>query len=333
MKRNIKTLLILLSVLLTITLYVPAGGSKEQGDKSKALDFPKRPIEIVVPFGPGGSSDMMTRQVASIMTKIVGKPVNVVNRAGGGGIDGMVYVAKAPADGYTLLQITPSHAIATALGRPNADLLKDFDPVANFQIDIQCFGVAKNSKFKSLDDILEYAKANPGKVKIGGTSPGGLDEYMANGFAKAAGVQFLYVPYNAAAETKAAVLGGEIDIYQDKVISFLTMVRADQIRPIVVLNNKRLDMIEELKNVPCSVEKGIQFTQGSWRGFAVRKGTPQPIRDYLAEVIKKVYESPEYREASKRDMSDIIPGYIGPKEYGEMWVSEIAKFKEILGKK
>jgi len=333
MKLRVSSLLIISFLIFASLFQVQAGGSKEQIEKSKALDFPKRPIEIVVPFGPGGSSDMMTRQVASIMTKIVNKPVNVVNRAGGGGIDGMVYVAKAPADGYTILQITPSHAIATALGRPNADLLRDFEPIANFQIDIQCFGVSKNSKFKSLEDILEYARANPGKVKIGGTSPGGLDEYMANGFAKAAGVQFLYVPYNAASETKAAVLGGEIDIYQDKVLSFLTMVRADQIRPIVVLHHKRLEMIEELKNVPCALEKGINFTQGSWRGFAVRKGTPQQIRDYLSEAIKKVYESSEYKEASKKDMSDIIPGYIGPKEYGEMWVSEIAKFKEILGKK
>lgn len=310
----------------------PVEVEKEAEKEAVVLDYPKRAIEIVVPFGPGGSADIMTRQVANIMGNYVDKPVNVINKAGGGGVDGMVYVAQAPADGYTILQITPSHAIAEAISRPNANLSSEFEPIANFQKDIQVFGVAKNSQFNTIDELLEYAKANPGKLKIGGTSPGGLDDYMANGFAEAAGVQFTYVPYNSASETKAAVLGGEIDIYQDKIISFMTMVQGGEVKPLVVLHDERLEMIDELKDTPCSVEKGIDFTQGSWRGFAVKKGTSQEIKDYLTDVIDKVYNSAEYREAAEKDMSDIIPGYIGPEEYGEMWISEIAKFKAILAK-
>lgn len=101
--------------------------------KEAGLDYPKRAIEIVVPFGPGGSADIMTRQLATWMGDYVDKPINVINKAGSGGVDGMVYVAQAPADGYTILQITPSHAIAEAVGRPNANLTGDFEPIANFQ--------------------------------------------------------------------------------------------------------------------------------------------------------------------------------------------------------
>lgn len=319
-------------LVIAMGLTVAACSQKPTTESKPAVDYPKRAIEIVVPFGPGGSADIMTRQVANLMGNFVDKPVNVVNKAGGGGVDGMVYVAQAPADGYTILQITPSHAIAEALSRPNASLSGDFEPIANFQKDIQVFGVSKDSPFNTLEDLIAYAKANPGKLKIGGTSPGGLDDYMANGFAEAAGIELTYVPYNSASETKAAALGGEIDIYQDKVISFLTMVQSGEIKPLVVLHDVRLDMIPELKDTPCTVEKKIDFTQGSWRGFAVKKGTPQEIKDYLTDVIQKVYNSTEYVDASKKDMSNIIPGYIGQKEYGDMWVKEIAKFKAILAK-
>ncbi|MDF2592497.1 MAG: hypothetical protein K0S75_1963 [Clostridia bacterium] len=334
-----RLLVLLLSAIMVFSLAAcskgaeekPSGEQTQTGD-TKELDYPKRAIEIVVPFGAGGSADSMTRTAANLMGNYIDKPINVINKAGGGGVDGMVYVAQAPADGYTILQITPSHSIAEALERPNASLTGDFEPIANFQKDIQVFGVSKDSKFKTIDELLEYAKANPGELKIGGTSPGGLDDYMANGFAEAAGVEITYVPYNSAAETKAAVLGGEIDIYQDKVLSFNTMVKSGEVRPLVVLHNERLTMVEELKDTPCTVEKGINFTQGSWRGFAVKKGTPQEIKDYLEEVIEKVYNSKEYRAIADKEMSDIIPGYVGQKEYGEMWKSEVAKFKEILVK-
>lgn len=334
MKRVISILII---VVLIFSL-VACGNSNNSGSDDKgnndkaALDYPKRAIEIIVPFGAGGSADMMTRQLANMMGDYVDKPVNVINKAGSGGVDGMNYVAQAPADGYTVLQITPSHAIAEALERPNADLTGGFEPIANFQKDIQLFGVAKDSPFNTIDEVLEYAKENPGKLKIGGTSPGGLDNYMADGFAEEAGIELTYVPYNSAAETKAAVLGGELDIYQDKVISFLTMVRSGDIKPLVVLHDERLEMIDELKDVPTTVEKGINFTQGSWRGFAVKAGTPQEIKDYLEDVIEKVYNSDVYREAAEKDMSDIIPGFIGQEEYGQMWKDEIAKFKKILVK-
>ena len=254
-----------LVLFMFVSINAFSEGNQEQNGTSS--NYPKRPIEIVVPFGAGGSSDLMSRQVAQIMENYVDVPVNVINKPGGGGIDGMVYAKNMPNDGYTILQITPSHAIATALGRPNADLLNDFIPIANFQQDIVCFGVAKDSPIQNLDEMIDYARNNPGKLKIGGTSPGGLDDFIINGFSEEAGIQLLYVPYKSAAQTKAAVLGGEIDLYQDKLISFLSMVKSGDIRPLVVLHSERVKGFQELTDIPCSVEKGIDFTQGSWRGL------------------------------------------------------------------
>lgn len=327
-----KTMLGLLPIIVLMFTSVSAYSAGQADTGVPGSDYPKRPIEIIVPFGAGGSSDLMSRQVANIMKNYVDIPVKVINKPGAGGIDGMVYVKNAPNDGYTILQITPSHAIATAVGRPNADLIGDFEPIANFQVDIVCFGVAKDSPIQNLEDMLDYAKANPGKLKIGGTSPGGLDDFIINGFSREAGIEMLYIPYKSSAQTKAAVLGGEIDIYQDKLISFLSMVKSGDIRPLVILNETRIIGFSELEDVPSSVEKGINFTQGSWRGYAVRKGTPSEVRDFLSDIIKKVYLSEEYLTASEKSMSNIIPGFIDQQQYGKMWVSEIGRFREILVK-
>lgn len=328
-----RTILLVSLIVLVGSIALFAAGSGETNASSVASGYPKRVIEMVVPFGPGGSADLMARTVAQLMNKYIDKPVNVINKAGGGSITGMMYVFEQPADGYTLLEITPSVPIIEALKKAPISFSEHFVPIGNFQVDIQSFAInKKNTKFSNLDEMLAYAKKNPGKVTIGGTSPGGLDDYIAQGFADAAGIELLYIPYNSAAETKSALLGGEIDIYQDKLISFLQMLQSDDVLPIVTLYNRRLLEVEEMKDVPSSVEKGINFTQGSWRGYAVKKGTPQDIVDFLEDLLKKVYDSPEYKEKAEQDRSDIIPGYINAEDYGKLWASELNGFKKIFKK-
>ena len=327
-------------VALCATLLVVSGCSRSDDSQNQsggggraAQNFPRRAIEMVVPFGPGGSSDIMSRSVAQLMTGFVGRPVNVVNRAGGGTIEGMMYVFGQPADGYTLLQITPTMPIVEAQGRAPINFSEQFVPIGNFQIDIQCFAVSKNNRnYQTLEEMIAYAKNNPGRVRVGGTSPGGLDEYIARGFGEAAGIELLYVPYNSAAETKTALLGGEIDVYQDKLISFLQMLQGDDVVPIVTLYYRRLTEVPEMADIPCTVEKGINFTQGSWRGYAVRRGTPPEIVNFLEELLKKCYDSPEYKAIAATDMSDIIPGYMNAAEFGAFIQAELMGFKKIFGR-
>jgi putative tricarboxylic transport membrane protein len=177
MKRSFSRLAAAVSAVVAVSaVSVHAEGAKDSGGAGK-LNFPRRAIEMVVPFGPGGSSDMMTRTVAQLMKKYIDKPINVVNKAGGGTTDGMVYANGQEADGHTILQVTPSLPIIEAQNRAPVKFSENFIPIGNFQIDIQSFGVsAKNRNFKTLEEMIAYAKANPGKVKIGGTSPGGLDD-------------------------------------------------------------------------------------------------------------------------------------------------------------
>lgn len=240
---------IVLAILLAFTVMLVAcgKGGDPQPQAGKKTDFPKRPVEMVIPFGAGGASDIFARQYAQIAEKYLGKSITAINKGGAGTIEGLAYAFSAPADGYTILEITPSLLIVEAQNKTTVKFRKEFEPLLKVQNDIVSFGVKADSKFKTIDELIAFAKQNPKKIKIGGLSPGGLDEYIAKGFARAAGIELTYVPYKSGSEVKAAVLGGEIDVYQDKLVSFLPLVASKDIRPLIVFNEKKLDTVPEIK--------------------------------------------------------------------------------------
>ena len=296
---------------------------------ASAQNYPRRPVEMVIPFGTGGASDIFARQYSEIASKYLGKPLVAVNKGGAGTIEGLLYAFGAPADGYTIMEITPSLLIVEAQNKSSVKFRKEFEPIMKVQSDVVLFGVAAKSPHKTIDDLLAFAKANPKKLKIGGLSPGGLDDYIANGFARAAGIQWTYVPYKSGSELKAAVLGGELDVYQDKLISFMSLASGGDIKPLVVLNDKRLG-VPELKEVPSSVEKKINFTQGSWRGFVVRKDTPPPVKKIIIDAFQKAYDDPAYKEMEKKEMTNLIPGYMKADEFRKSWDTEFDAYAVIF---
>lgn len=297
--------------------------------RESSPDFPRHPLEVVIPFGTGGASDIFARQYAQIVSDYLGTSLVAINKSGAGTIEGLLYAVNAPADGYTILEITPSLLIVEAQNKSSVKFRSEFEPLLKVQNDIVLFGVAANSPHQSLDDLLAFARENPGSLKIGGLSPGGLDNYIASGFARAADIQWTYVPYKSGAELKAAVLGGELDIYQDKLISFMGLVSSGDVRPLVVLNETRLD-VPELRDVPASLEKGINFTQGSWRGFSIRKGTPPEIRQLLIEAFQKAYADPQYKEMEEREMTNLVPGYMDADMFSKAWDMEFENFSTIF---
>lgn len=315
--RKLITMAILTAVMATLV------GS------ASAQNYPRRPVEMVIPFGTGGASDIFARQYSEIASKYLGKPLVAVNKGGAGTIEGLLYAFGAPADGYTIMEITPSLLIVEAQNKSSVKFRKEFEPIMKVQSDVVLFGVAAKSPHKTIDDLISFAKANPKKLKIGGLSPGGLDDYIANGFARAAGIQWTYVPYKSGSELKAAVLGGELDVYQDKLISFMSLASGGDIKPLVVLNDKRLE-VPELKDVPSSVEKKVNFTQGSWRGFVVRKDTPPPVKKIIIDAFQKAYDDPAYKEMEKKEMTNLIPGYMKADEFRKSWDTEFDAYAVIF---
>ncbi|MEE4314195.1 MAG: tripartite tricarboxylate transporter substrate binding protein [Desulfofustis sp.] len=288
--------------------------------------YPERPIEVVVQYGAGGGSDNFVRNLMMPAAEILGVNINVTNMTGGAGVKASKYVLAQPADGYTIYNFSPEQLINTVLGRENYS--EEFAPLVQVQQDMSMFYVNPDNKnFQTAEELIAYAKANPGKVQFTGTTPTSPDEIIIMRFAKAAGIDVKYVPFDKAPKSHAAVLGGHLDVLHEEPGSVISLIEAKKLIPIIVFNDKRLD---KFPDVPTSVELGIDITSGRWRGLAVKKGTPQPIIDYLAESLKKAADSESYQKYQAAALLDQRPGWKGPEEFGKFWEEEFQANKEIL---
>lgn len=301
-----------LSLAIAGLLGLALVGCGDKASDSSSADkevYPQRPVELVIPFGEGGASDIFARKFSEMMTKRLPQPIQPVNKKGSGGLKGMIYAAQQNNDGYTILEITPSHVIADVMDKsPEVKLLRDFEPLARIQSDIYILGVPKTSKFASFEELVEYGKTNI--VTFAGISPGGLDDMTLTALADATGIKIRFIPYKSGSEVKAAVLGGEVDIYLDKVISAINYIKDGSVRPILVLNDKRIDKIDEFKEIPSSVELGYNVTIGSWRGFVVKKGVPSDIKALLIKTMNEVYNSQEYQKFAELNLVNIREGFL-----------------------
>jgi putative tricarboxylic transport membrane protein len=290
----------------------------------KPSNYPTRPIEVVCQYGAGGGSDIFVRSLFNAARKDIGVNVNVTNMTGAAGVRASNYVLAQPADGYTIYNFSPEQLINTVMGRED---YRKFTPLANVQMDISTFYVRGESKFKTLKEVVDFAKANPGKLQFTGTTPQSPDEIIIMLFAKKAGIQIKYVPFDKAPESHAAVLGGHLDVLHEEPGVIMSLIEAKRLRPLVVFTEQRLP---NWPDVPTARELGYDITMGRWRGLAMKAGTPPEIVNWLADVLKKASLDPSYADIAKKSLLDIRPGWKGPAEYGKFWESEFATYKQIL---
>lgn len=316
-----KKILLLISMAMLI---ISAGCSAKSAQES----FPTRPIEVIVPFGEGSASDTFARKFTEILSKNGDQPYQTVNKDGSGGLIGMMHAHKQPNDGYTILEITPSHVIADVLGKgKNVKLLEDFEPLAHIQSDIYVLSVNVKSPIESFEDLIERGKKGP--ITFAGVSPGGLDDLVISSFAQKADIQTTFIPYKSGAEVKAAALGGEVDIYLDKLVNVVNYIKAGKVKPIVVFSNDRITQLPELQDTPTAVEKGVDVTIGSWRGFVIKKDAPQEVKDYLITAMKEASETEEYKAFAADNLVNIGEEYLNPEEFKEKMLSEYEAFDEV----
>ena len=330
-----KLLIIILILGLVLTTAVACSGGEAADDGSEnqeeAFTYPERPIELVIPFGEGGASDTFARKFASIMSKDIPEPVQPVNKSGSGGLIGMIHAFQQENDGYTVLEVTPSHVIADVLNSSDdVKFLEDFEPLARIQQDLYILSVPAESRFDSFEEIVEYGQEN--EITFAGISPGGLDDMTLNALADATGIKLKFIPYKSGSEVKAAVLGGEVDIYLDKIISAINYVKDDKIKPVLVLNEERLETVEELKEVPCSVELGYDVTIGSFRGFVIKKGAPQEVKDYLVEKMYETYQTEEYQDFAELNLVNLREGYLAEEDFAAFLQENYEMFDKVAKK-
>lgn len=292
-------------------------------------DYPNKPIKILVPFPPGGTSDVMGRMMAEPLSRVLKQPVTVENVGGGGGVIGTERGAKAAADGYTIIQTgVGQNAVAHGL---DADLNKrynsnsDFIHLSQIHHGPNVLVVNADRPFKTLQDVVKFAKANPGKLDYGYTHAASGHMAMEL-FKQTAGIFMTGIPYRGGGPMMTAALGNEIPFMFINQDVALPHVKSGKLRAIAVSSLQRNPLFPDVPTVAESGYPGFQAL--SWSGLSIQKGTPQPIVERLEAAIKEVMTSPAIvqRMASQ---GFVIPP-LGQKPYVEFVGKELTQWEKVI---
>jgi tripartite-type tricarboxylate transporter receptor subunit TctC len=252
-----------------------------------AAQFPDHPITMIVPFPPGGVADAVARPVAEAMSRDLKQPVVIENKPGAGGGIGMAQVAKAKPDGYTVLLSLSSYTVLPEadriLGRAPMYQLDQLKPLARFTADPTVFVVRAETPWKTLDDFLRDARANPGKYTYGSSGNYGTMHMPMEMFAGAAGVKLTHVPYTGAGPAIVGLLGGQVDALATGPASIVQHIKGGKVRALAQWGNGRL---VALPDVPSLKEAGTNVEYAQWSGLFVPSGTPEPVVQRLRDAAR-----------------------------------------------
>jgi tripartite-type tricarboxylate transporter receptor subunit TctC len=294
-----------------------------------AQSYPAKPIRTVVPYPAGGYYDVMGRQIGQKLSRALGQPVVVENRAGANGIIGTEYTAKSAPDGYTIMVggIGP-HGINPSLYKQLPyDVVRDFAPIVQIANQPNILVVNSASRFRSVQDIVAAARANPGHVTYASNGAGSSQHLSAALFALTMGLQLTHVPYKGAGPATTAMLAGEADHLFGGPVDMMSHIKSGRFRPLAVTSTKRLPAFPHL---PTMAEAGVpHYEISTWFGYFAPAGTPAEIVDRLNAEINKALQEPDTRTVLEAQGSVELVG--GSKEkFGEFVKAEIAKWAKVV---
>lgn len=288
-----------------------------------SLDYPTKPIEVLVPYTAGSSLDIMARHVADIASTYMPQPMIVVNKAGAGGSLAAAEVISAKPDGYKLTAQGEMYFATTVKTQKVPFNPEDLVPLANFMEWRLGLVVRQDSPWKTFDDLIAYMKKNPGKVKWAHLGRGIPPHIIPLTVFKKAGVQTIDVPYKGNPEAIAALLGGHVDAYSGGVAVLKEQIRAGQVRSLVFYADHRYP---DEPNVPCIKELG--YTEAAklmtFGGLYCHKNVPEQIKSYLMGVSKKIYDDPRFKKLPAIGGED-------PRWGGPDWVKQKIRDAEEVG--
>jgi tripartite-type tricarboxylate transporter receptor subunit TctC len=296
---------------------------------TRAQDYPAKPVKIVVPYSAGGNADILGRTLAQKLGDALKQPFVVENRAGANGGIGTDFVAKSPADGYTLLVTAsgPFTVNPTLYKSVPYDPVKDFAPISECAVYQYVLVTLASSPWKSIDDIVAAARARPGAVSYGSTGVGGGNHLSGELFALATGTQLVHVPYKGSAPALADLLGGQLSMMFDTVITSVPQIRAGKLRAFAVSSAKRASSLPE---VPTMQEAGIKgFDISQWQGFLAPAGTPKAIIERLnAETIKAMRSADVHERIAVQGGNEIVTGT--PEEFSALIRSDLQAYARLI---
>jgi tripartite-type tricarboxylate transporter receptor subunit TctC len=312
------------AIAVAIALLSSLGGAGAYAQAS----YPNKPIRWVVPYAPGGGTDLIARPLATKLSEVLGASIVYENRPGGGGLIAGELVARATPDGYTLLVgAGNTHIFATLLyDKIPYDPVKDYAPITNF-VEVPNILVARPTfQPKTVQDIVAYGKANPGKINWASSGNGAGGHLGLVLFAQNVGIKVTHVPYKGAGPATAAVLGGESDLLFANAGVFISHIKAGKLRGMGVAAPKRLGILPDL---PTFAEVGVANVEnGSMYGLLAPAGTPKPIIDKLQSELHKIIHSPE--SLARLESVGAFPVGNTPAQFAQYLQREVQKWGKIV---
>jgi tripartite-type tricarboxylate transporter receptor subunit TctC len=282
-------------------------GSLIAAHSAQAEDkFPSRPIEMIVPFGPGGGADQLARLTGKLIEPVIAQSVPVVNVPGGTGATGMAKLIAAPADGYSAaIYIADTHALLA--GDSPRWKVEDLKPLAVMIQQPSFIFVAKDSPYKTWADFEKAAKEAPGKLRVATVGFGSVDDFTLKHIEGKSGLKLTQVPFSKPSERYASILGGHADALYEQAGDVAQFIRSGEMRPLLMFGEKRMDAF---KDVPASAELGYEVSLPQFRSIVVKAETPAEHVQALSEALSKIAESEEYKaflESSYAQPDSFLP--------------------------
>lgn len=294
-----------------------------------AETYPARSIELTVPFGAGGGSDIFARTFVKVATdkKLVSQPLIVNNKPGGSGAIGYAYVASKKGNPYFIATVSSSFYTMPILGKSPVSY-KDFTPICGLAMDTLLLVVGSDSKYHSVKDIVDAAKAKPNTLTVAGTGGISDDAVMFHALQDRTGIKMKYVPFNSGGEVAIAVLGGHVDMAWANPGEVLGQLEAKKVRPLAVSAPQRLT---ELPDVPTLSEQGIDLVIAQFRGLVAPNGIPQDATKYLEGVCEKVSQQPEWKDDYLRK-NMVESRYLSSDDFANAIIKTNKIYEEFLSK-
>ncbi|HYP71277.1 MAG TPA: tripartite tricarboxylate transporter substrate binding protein [Variovorax sp.] len=294
---------------------------------ASAQSYPDKPVRMILPFPPGGVTDILARALAEKLAPRLGQPVVVENKPGAGTVLASDLVARAPADGYTVLLAASSLGTAPLLyEKVSYDAIKSFTPITQVASVVHVLVVNPQLPFKSVADLLNYAKQNPGKLNYASTGTG-TSTHLEGELLKSMGkVDLVHIPYKGSGPALTDVVGGQVNVMIDALGSSGPFIKSGKLRALAVTTAKRSESVPEL---PTVAESGLPgYEAMPWLGLVAPAGTPQPVVDRLHREVTAILKEPELRERFKGWGLDIIGNT--PAEFSAFLRRDIDQWSRVI---
>lgn len=315
----------LLGTISLVLIFVFAWGGTSL--PAFAGSFPEKAVELIITVNPGSAADVFARMLAKASEKPLGQPIVCKNKPGGGHAIAISYVLSQPADGYTMFGQTDTLAFGLATGKLPFQA-KDLQPIAMVTSDPNLLVVNAKSDIKTLKEFMDYARKNPGKIKMGGVGANSVFHYLSDVLCKKASMKVKWIPYEGGSKVKMAILGSNIDACVISSGNVRTHIRAGKLRTLGIFTEKRDPYLTE---IPTFKEMGYDITNIHWRGILTKKGVPD---DRLA-VIQKAFEEglkdPVWTNYIKKH--EQTQNFVGGKEFSKIFMQGVEEAKEWVASK